>query len=172
MRSARTNRKAWTAPTYGRAPVNYGQKLRARRAARDPAPPLLIEPAHPLSPADEPQAPEPQTTAEQPRQPHASAKLRPAKTAAPAGMNTAQSPPRDRRVPLVEMNGLLVKTINVLADSPMGRMEIRRAGGASASTQANWLGHRVKSPRLDTFEGTLAAVGCKVVIIGPDGDPI
>lgn len=96
-----------------------------------------------------------------------SLKLRPA-ASAPVGRNTTPVP-RDRRVPVAEIDGLLVKTITVLGDTDMSKAEITRRGGASFTTLRNWEEHRVRRPLVSTLNATLKACGYKLAILGPDG---
>lgn len=99
-----------------------------------------------------------------------SPKLVPAKSdpVTPVGRNTTPVP-RDRRVPVVEIDDLLVKTINVLGDSDVPRIEISRRGGAAPSTLRNWEQHKVRRPLVSTLKATLKACGYRLAIIDPTG---
>jgi hypothetical protein len=83
------------------------------------------------------------------------------------------TPPRDRRVPIVEMDGLLVQTIHIITDlTSIPRVEITRKGGPAVSTLDNWAKHQVRSPLLRTIRGALRACGYSLVIQDPDGLPL
>ncbi|AXQ69262.1 hypothetical protein HOU02_gp463 [Caulobacter phage CcrBL9] len=87
----------------------------------------------------------------------------------PIGRNTSPAPPRDRRVPVAEIDGLLVKTITVLGDTDLSKAEITRRGGASSTTLRNWTDYRTRRPLVSTLNATLKACGYKLAILDPEG---
>ncbi|UTU09537.1 hypothetical protein CcrBL47_gp251c [Caulobacter phage BL47] len=140
-------KKSWGRPERKTAIKLGGPKLRTRKSSENPLGVVPEAVKSKLVPAAKPVA---------------------QVVAGPVGRNTTPVP-RDRRVPVAEIDGLLVKTITVLGDTDLSKAEITRRGGASGTTLRNWTDYRTRRPLVSTLNATLKACGYKLAIIDPDG---